>query len=82
MIFVAIGLYDCVKMFESQWDHHSYAPPANIGYEGWRNRMAAITVRPPSFARCVNLHIFQAVLAADASLYLASACRTARAGIV
>lgn len=68
-------------MHESQWDHHTYGPPANIGYDGWRNRMAAITVRGSAFARCVNLHILQGVLAADASLYLASACRTARLGI-
>lgn len=82
LICVAIGVYDCIKMNNSQWDHHAYAPPTNIGYDGWRSRMLAITVRPSSrLARCVNLHILQGVLAADAALYLASACRTARFGI-
>ncbi|KAH7731917.1 Protein F53A3.1 [Aphelenchoides avenae] len=65
-IYTGALVYDYAKMSGGQFGHHRFSPPANIGQEGWKNRVLVVAV-----SQFLN-GIF----------YLFSAYRTQRYGIV
>ncbi|KAI6215016.1 hypothetical protein M3Y94_00335500 [Aphelenchoides besseyi] len=44
LIFAIVLIYDFFRMFNNEFTHHQYAPPPNIGHDGWRQRIVFITV--------------------------------------